>query len=125
MFCVSALAQYTVRDITHLFYKYKVNFETRTTGQLFAFSASSVLHLLESVIDTQNTRFAYDNKILSVTKNADIFEVKTDKQIFYAKNVVRAWRAFFTQNWAQAARPMILQEASALPLPPSTPPLRA
>lgn len=90
MFCVSALAQYTVRDITHLFYKYKVNFETRETGQLFAFSASSVLQLLESVIDTQNTRFAYDNKILSVTKTADIFEVKTDKQIFYAKNIVCA-----------------------------------
>lgn len=89
-FCLSALAQFTVRDITHMFYKHNIPFETRETGQLFAFSSAAVLTMLEDSINKADVQFAYDNDISKVIKNGDIFEIKTNRQIIKAKNVVCA-----------------------------------
>lgn len=89
-FIKSALAGFKPQDFLDILDKNNIAYELRPSGQYFAKSAKNILNLLLSKINKQDTTFAFENKIISVVKNADIFEIKTNKNIFYAKKVLCA-----------------------------------
>ncbi len=88
-FIKSALAGFSTQDFLDILEQNNIAYDLRPSGQYFAKSSKDILNLLLSKIDKQTTAFAFENKIISVVKN-DIFEIKTDKNIFYAKKVICA-----------------------------------
>jgi len=59
----------------------------REDGKLFARSSADILDFLLSRIEG---KFALNNYIKKVNKNGGIFEITTDKNIFYARNIICA-----------------------------------
>lgn len=89
-FIKSALAGFKVQDFLAILDRNNISYNLRPSGQYFAKSSKDILNLLLKQIDKQNTTFALDSKIISVVKNAAIFEIKTDKNTFYARKVICA-----------------------------------
>lgn len=89
-FIKSALAGFKPQDFLDVLDENNISYYLRSSGQYFAKSSKDILNLLLSKIDKQSTIFALDNKIISIVKNDDIFEIKTDKNVFYAKKVICA-----------------------------------
>ena len=89
-FIKSALAGFKTQNFLDILEEKNISYTLRETGQYFAKSSKDILNLLLSNIDKQTTKFALENKIISVVKNADVFEIKTNKNIFYAKKVICA-----------------------------------
>ncbi|MBQ4493530.1 MAG: aminoacetone oxidase family FAD-binding enzyme [Elusimicrobiaceae bacterium] len=89
-FVKSALAAFKTQDFLDILDKNNISYTMRPSGQYFAKSSKDILNLLLSQIDKKSTTFAFENKIISLAKTADIFEIKTDKNIFYAKKVICA-----------------------------------
>lgn len=88
-FIKSALAGFRTQEFLDFLEQNNITYSLRESGQYFAKRSKDILNLLLSKIDKQNTAFAFENKIISVVKK-DIFEIKTDKNIFYAKKVICA-----------------------------------
>lgn len=86
-FCLSALAGFGADGFAALLRQNKIPFAAREDGKLFARSAADILDFLLSRIDGE---FAFNNHIKKVNKSGGIFEIITDKNIFYAKNVICA-----------------------------------
>ncbi len=89
-FIKSALVGFKPQDFLDILEANNIAYDLRPSGQYFAKSSKDILNLLLSKIDKQSTTFALDSKIISVVKNKDIFEIKTTKNIFYAKKVICA-----------------------------------
>ena len=89
-FIKSALAGFKVQNFLDILDQNNISYTVRPSGQYFAKSSKEILNLLLSKIDKQNTTFAFGNQIISVVKNTDIFEIKTDKNIFYARKIICA-----------------------------------
>ena len=88
-FIKSALAGFSTQEFLELLEENDISYDLRPSGQYFAKSSKAILDLILSKIDKQSTTFAFENKIISVVKK-DIFEIKTDKNVFYAKKVICA-----------------------------------
>lgn len=88
-FIKSALAGFKTQDFLNILDEYNIAYSLRESGQYFAKSSKDILNLLLNHIDKQGTTFAFENKIISVVKK-EVFEIKTDKNIFYAKKVICA-----------------------------------
>ena len=88
-FIKSALAGFSTQEFLDILEKNNIAYDLRPSGQYFAKSSKDILNLLLNKIDKSSTAFAFENKIISVVKR-DIFEIKTDKNIFYAKKVICA-----------------------------------
>lgn len=89
-FIKSALAGFKPQDFLDILEENNITYSLRESGQYFAKSSKDILNLLLAKIDKQSTTFAFENKIISVVKKENIFEIKTDKNIFYAKKVICA-----------------------------------
>lgn len=89
-FIKSALAGFKTQDFLDILEENNITYSLRESGQYFAKSSKDILNLLLSKIDKQSTTFAFENKIISVILDKDIFEIKTDKNVFYAKKVICA-----------------------------------
>lgn len=89
-FIKSALAGFKTQEFLDFLEQNNISYSLRESGQYFAKSSKDILNLLLSKIDKQTTAFAFENKIISVILDKDIFEIKTDKNIFYAKKVICA-----------------------------------
>lgn len=89
-FIKSALAGFKPQDFLNILEANNIAYDLRSGGQYFAKNSKDILNLLLSKIDKPSTTFAFENKIISVVKSKDIFEIKTDKNIFYAKKVICA-----------------------------------
>jgi predicted Rossmann fold flavoprotein len=89
-FCLSALAGFKPEDFTALLRRYKVPFDARPDGRLFARKSADILNMLLARIDGKTTRFAYGSKIKKVRKEGGVFEILTDKNIFRARKVICA-----------------------------------
>ncbi|MBR4508885.1 MAG: aminoacetone oxidase family FAD-binding enzyme [Elusimicrobiaceae bacterium] len=88
-FIKSALAGFKLQEFLEFLEENNISYDLRPSGQYFAKSSKAILDLILSKIDKQSTTFAFENKIISVVKK-DIFEIKTDKNVFYAKKVICA-----------------------------------
>lgn len=89
-FIKSALAGFKPQDFLNILETNNIAYDLRPSGQYFAKSSKDILNLLLSKIDKLSTTFVFENKIISVAKSKDIFEIKTDRNIFYAKKVICA-----------------------------------
>ncbi len=89
-FIKSALAGFKPQDFLDILDENNISYDSRPSGQYFAKSSKDILNLLLAKIDKQSTTFAFENKIISVVKKENIFEIKTDKNIFYAKKIICA-----------------------------------
>ena len=89
-FIKSALAGFKPQNFLDILETNNLAYDLRQSGQYFAKSSKDILDLLLAQIDEQSTIFVFENKIISIVKKADIFEIKTDKNIFYAKKVICA-----------------------------------
>lgn len=89
-FIKSALAGFKTQDFLDILEKNNIAYDLRPSGQYFAKSSKDILNLLLNKIDRSSTTLAFENKIIFLVKKADIFEIKTDKNIFYAKKIICA-----------------------------------
>lgn len=89
-FIKSALAGFKTQDFLNILDGNNITYSLRESGQYFAKSSKDILNLLLSKIDKQSTTFAFENKIISVVLDKNVFKIKTDKNVFYAKKVICA-----------------------------------
>ena len=89
-FIKSALAGFKSQEFLEFLEDNNINYSLRKSGQYFAQNSKQILDLLLSKIDKQSTAFAFENKIISVVLDKNIFEIKTNNNIFYAKKVICA-----------------------------------
>jgi predicted Rossmann fold flavoprotein len=89
-FCLSALAGFTPLDFRNFLNEYKVSYTQRENGKFFARSAADILNALLARLNLASTTFAYKNRIESVVKKEDIFEIRTNKNFYMAKTVICA-----------------------------------
>lgn len=88
-FCKSALMQFTQNDFIRLVEEAGISFYEKTLGQLFCtHSSKEILDLLLKKIG--NAELKTSIAIQSVTHQENIFEVKTNQDIFKSKNLIVA-----------------------------------
>ena len=89
-FCKSALARYTPADFIALVEQHKIPYHEKTLGQLFCDrSARDIVHMLQMESEAVGVRIATNVEVREVTRS-DVFEVRTDAQLFAAPAVVVA-----------------------------------
>ena len=90
-FVKSALSQFSSHDFINLVKKYKIPFYEKSKGQLFCKeSAGHIIGMLEKECLKRRVVIKASQSILEVIKNADLFQVKTNKETFICRNLIVA-----------------------------------
>ena len=84
------LSNYSVNDAKNLCNKYKVKFEKREGGKLFAFSSKDILNILQSECEKARVQFALGVNVKDIKVEDGLFIIYTDKQTFKSKNLIIA-----------------------------------
>jgi predicted Rossmann fold flavoprotein len=89
-FCRSALAGYSTSDFLELMKRYKLAWEERENGELFAFSAPAIADMLISECRSNGTAIKTNITIKSIDKDDDLFTVTTETGVFQGENLIIA-----------------------------------
>ena len=90
-FVKSFLARYGTYDFLDLVEKYKIPYEERDNGKLFTLSgAKSILEALLEDGQSENHTFKTECLVQNLSKDGEIFEIETNQEPIFAKNVVVA-----------------------------------
>ncbi len=89
-FCKNALAAFRPTDFTALLDEENIPYEERAHGQLFAHSARDIVQFLVRRAKQANTDFSLHTQVLSVTKDAQGFTLRTSTGTIHAQYVVLA-----------------------------------
>ncbi|WP_428897755.1 hypothetical protein Dip518_001547 [Parelusimicrobium proximum] len=89
-FVKSALAGFTMSDITSLLAANKIYFEEKDHGKLFAKNAKNILDLLVGECMKNKTEFAFNRKVFSADKENEYFKIKTSGGEYKCKNLIVA-----------------------------------
>lgn len=89
-FCKNALAAFRPTDFTALLDEASISYEERAHGQLFAKNARDIVQFLVRRAKQANTDFSLHTQVLSVTKDAQGFMLRTSTGTIHAQYVVLA-----------------------------------
>jgi len=90
-FIKSALSRYTAQDFIELIERHGVNFHHKTPGQLFCDdSAQDIVDVLMTECDWAGAEVKMRNEVLSVTKTASGYQVKTNETNYSCTSLVIA-----------------------------------
>lgn len=84
-FTRSALAVWTPTDMLNWAHSHNIKTFEKSPGQYFAHDATDIINALLN--DANKTDIVLNTNVLSATKSSDIFEIKTNTQTFFAKNL--------------------------------------
>ena len=84
-FTRSALAVWTPTDMLNWAHSHNIKIFEKSPGQYFAHDATDIINALLN--DANKTDIVLNTNVLSATKSSDIFEIKTNTQTFFAKNL--------------------------------------
>lgn len=90
-FCKSALAGFTPQDFIALVEKHGIAYHEKKLGQLFCDkTAEDIIRLLGEECRAAHVEVKVNCAVQAVSKNGDLFEVKTDQGVFHAPALVVA-----------------------------------
>lgn len=90
-FCKSALSRYTQHDFIKLVDKHGIAWHEKTLGQLFCDdSARQIIQMLLDEMQAVNAELSLETKIVSVTKDGDLFNIQTNKGAITTASLVIA-----------------------------------
>ena len=89
-FCKNALAAFGPQAFARLLRQAQIPFDELPSGQLFARSAPEITRFLTRRARQQNTTLLCQTQVLGLTREKDLFCVRTSRGNFYARQVVVA-----------------------------------
>ncbi len=89
-FCKNALAAFGPQAFAQLLKQAKIPFDELPSGQFFARSSPEITRFLTQRARQQNTTISCQTQVLGLTREKDLFCVRTSRGNFYARQVVVA-----------------------------------
>lgn len=90
-FCKSALSRYTPQDFLSMLKRHKIAYHEKHKGQLFCDdSAEDIIRMLKAECDQGKVQWRMPCQVQDVSKDGEVFTVKTDAATLHAANVVIA-----------------------------------